>query len=372
MLYVIGIAITFFLSFILLTKQEKSKADKILNVWLSVIGLHLIFYYLLATEKHFQLPYLLGLEIPMPLLHGPFIFLYTASLTNPAAVSKKSLLHFTPFLLGLLALFPFLMLASEQKIKVYQQEGDSYAMLMGIFFISIILSGIIYSVLSLRLLKAHKKHILAAYSSVEKINLRWLYYLIFGLAGIWLIVIFANDQYIFSSVVIYVMFIGYYGIKQVGIFTNSQADLNLAVLEGSTTELEEIPEEKIKYEKSELAFNELEIIYQRLTDLMHREKLYTTPELTLSDVAQKLQIHPNTLSQVINRMEEKNFFDYVNDQRVSEFKTLVAKPENQQFTLLSIAYECGFNSKTSFNRNFKKLTGISPSEYLKGLHIRLG
>lgn len=88
-------------------------------------------------------------------------------------------------------------------------------------------------------------------------------------------------------------------------------------------------------------------------------------------VSRELDVHPNTLSQVINRAEQKNFFDYINTLRVADFKEKAANPENQKYTLLSLAYDCGFNSKTSFNRNFKKITGKSPSEYLKEAEIIL-
>ncbi len=373
MLYTIGIAVTFFLSFILLTKNEKSKADQILALWLTVIGIHLTLYYIISTKNYFQLPDVLGFEIPMPLLHGPFIFLYTTSLTHPNDIGKKGFLHFIPYFLGLLALGPFFVLSPEKKVMVYQQEGSSFTILMNIFFLCIILSGIIYSSLSLRSLIAHKKKILKSYSYIEKVNLKWLYYLIIGMGGIWLVVIFGDDHYIFSSVVLYVMFIGYYGIKQVGVFTDTPAIENLLALEASKELFKEtpVPEERPKYEKSELTFNQLETIHQDLVLLMQHEKLYKTPELTISDVAKKLSIHPNILSQVINRMEEKNFFDYINSKRVDEFRELVSRQENQQFTLLAIAYECGFNSKTSFNRNFKKVAGISPSEYLKEARIKL-
>lgn len=74
----------------------------------------------------------------------------------------------------------------------------------------------------------------------------------------------------------------------------------------------------------------------------------------MSDLARQLDIHPNYISQVINSVEQKNFYDFINEHRVEEFKQLVSLPENQHFTLLALAFECGFNSKTSFNRNFKK------------------
>jgi len=78
-----------------------------------------------------------------------------------------------------------------------------------------------------------------------------------------------------------------------------------------------------------------------------------------------LTVHPNNLSQVINSLENKNFNDFINEQRVEEFIKCVSDPGSRQFTLLALAFDCGFSSKASFNRNFKKYTSLSPSEYLK-------
>lgn len=91
----------------------------------------------------------------------------------------------------------------------------------------------------------------------------------------------------------------------------------------------------------------------------------------MSDQARQLDIHPNYISQVINSVEQKNFYDFINEHRVEEFKQLVSLSENQHFTLLALAFECGFNSKTSFNRNFKKATGMTPSTYLEQRNIHL-
>ncbi len=162
-------------------------------------------------------------------------------------------------------------------------------------------------------------------------------------------------------------FIGYYGIKQVGVFTNQLPSVvSLASETAAPT-----PTEVLKYEKSLLTDGQLETIHGGLQRLMMEKELYLTPELTLTMVSEELDVHPNTLSQVINKLEQKNFFDYINTLRVEKFKSKVLKSENHKYTLLSLAYDCVFNSKTSFNRNFKNITGKSPSEYLKEIHITL-
>lgn len=366
MIYIVGVIITFFLSIILLTKRQKSMADKILFTWLCVILVQLILFALISSKEYLRFPYLLGLDIPLPLLHGPFLFLYTSALTNGRATTTKILLHFVPYVLALLSIIPFLLLSLEDKISIYQNEGKGYETLSTIIFLGIILSGITYTILSLSILIKHKKEIKDNYSYTEKVNLEWLVRLIIGLSCVWLLVFFADDAIIFASVVLFVLFIGYYGIKQVGIFTN-QALLNVhPYLESKEPiRLSVSPSENSKYEKSSLTDEQVEYIHRKLVLLMNKKKLYLISELTLAMVSLELDVHPNTLSQVINKIEQKNFFDYINSLRVVEFKERATKPENEKYTLLSLAYECGFNSKTSFNRNFKNITGQSPSEYLK-------
>lgn len=366
MIYIIGIAITFFLSFTLLMKKGKSVADRILFAWLFVILVHLILFSVISSNEYLKFPYLLGLEIPLPLLHGPFLFLYSVALTMGQFSRPKIFLHFLPFAIGFIATIPFLILNPEEKILVYQNEGEEFETISIIIFIGIVLSGITYIFLSLRVLVNHKKLIKDNFSSIEKINLQWLFRLVLGLSCIWVLVFFADDEIIFSSVVLFVTFIGYYGIKQVGVFTNQQVlelspSIEYKELAGPSVAAPEVS----KYNKSALSDSQLKAIHGELVQLMKQKKLFLTPELTLSMVAEELEIHPNTLSQVINTVEQKNFFDYINTLRIKEFKERIVNPDNQKYTLLSLAFECGFNSKTSFNRNFKNLTGKSPSEYLK-------
>lgn len=271
-------------------------------------------------------------------------------------------------------------------------------------------SGFVYVLWSLWLLRKHKQHISQEFSYEERINLNWLRYFVYGLAAIWMIIVFTrSDYYIFGGAVLFIVFLGYYGIKQVGIFTpanlykaeteiTGEQPTNIAREKTSTQFhfIEKQPEPVIQVPAANtlLPSNEKEIlievetarpaqrkkyansgvtekmsndIHKRLTHLMGIEKFFTEPELSLSMLAEKIKVHPNYLSQVINEKEEKTFFEYINTLRVEEFKRLVALPESKQFTIMSLAYDCGFNSKSSFNKNFKKATTLSPSEYLAAI-----
>jgi AraC-like DNA-binding protein len=119
------------------------------------------------------------------------------------------------------------------------------------------------------------------------------------------------------------------------------------------------------YKQSSLEEERLTDAYERLTQLMTEAELYRLPELTLATVAAQMGLHPHTLSEVINRSTGQHFFDYINTWRVQTFKARIARGDYKHYTLLALAFECGFNSKTAFNRNFKNLMGQSPSQYLK-------
>ena len=390
MVYLAGIVITIFLAVLLIGKKHKTTADILLIVWLFVIAFHLFLFYLFIIGKIYDYPALMG-HLPYPLLHGPFLFLYTAALTGQQPGFKRVwLIHFIPVITLYLFLIPFFRLPAAEKINVYRNDGAGYETLMAINLISIFVSGIAYIVASLVLLRRYRRSIKDEFSNIEKINLAWLRYLIYGLAVIWVAVIFGNDTLVFSIATVFVFFLGYFGIRQHGIFINGQPQTEQISAreekpkesaradkrEPRSDEISANPDTagivtKIKYEKSGLAGDQAGKIYERLVTVMTNEKLFTESELTLAALAKTLDVHPNHLSQVINSYEGKNFYDYINFHRVEEFKKLAPRPDNQNFTLLSMAYECGFNSKTSFNRNFRKVTGISPSEYLLQQHITL-
>ena len=144
---------------------------------------------------------------------------------------------------------------------------------------------------------------------------------------------------------------------------------NLSDKSDGSDKVEEVEnfEEETKapeYRKSGLKAEEAPELHQQLLRLMQTEKPYLEPKLSLAQLAERLGVLPNHLSQIINQYEEKNFYDFVNSYRVEEFIDLAKKDTDKSFNLLGLAFEAGFNSKSSFNQVFKKFKGKTPSEFL--------
>lgn len=353
MLYIAGIAIAVFIEFLLISKKEKTEADIVLAFWIFSITVHLFFYYLHSSQQIFDYPFLLGIDMPLPLIQSVFLYVYVATMTDQLPKQRiLTALHFLPFLATYAYLISFFVLPSEEKIRIYQGSGSGYDTFIEIRFLAIILSGIVYIGWSAVLLARHKRRILSQFSYQDKIDLQWLSILTWGLGVIWLL-IFVSDELLFAAVSLLVFLIGFFGIRQARIAVHRAA--------------EERETAKEKYSKSGLTGEKANSLYQSLLDLMRTEAVYQKNDLSIDDLASRLETHPNYLSQVINEREKKNFYDFVNQYRIEAFKKLAADPKKRHLTLLAIAFECGFNSKSSFNRYFKKATGQTPSEFFSAL-----
>jgi AraC-like DNA-binding protein len=120
-----------------------------------------------------------------------------------------------------------------------------------------------------------------------------------------------------------------------------------------------------KYRKTGLDKQVAQTLQSILHELMTENQPWLAPGLNLADLSEMLEVTPHTLSQLLNEFIGMNFYDYINGFRLNFFLDLAGKPESRQFTLLSLAYECGFNSKTTFNSFFKRRLGKTPSEYFR-------
>ena len=110
----------------------------------------------------------------------------------------------------------------------------------------------------------------------------------------------------------------------------------------------------------------LQELADRLQRSMKTEKLFTQPDLSLHALAQAFEVKPYLITESLNQILGKSFKQFINEYRLAEVKEMLASNQFENFTLLGIAYEAGFNSKASFNRVVKQMTGKSPKE-LKGM-----
>lgn len=368
MFYLSGVALAVFLDLLLLAKRQKSKADWILACWLLIIGIHLLMVTFLRLKLY---PQIWGIDLPLPLLHGPLLFLYTLALTGTQVSLRHLLIHLSLPLAFYIYLISFIALPASEKLFVYENEGLGYETFLSVRNVCIPVSGVTYILLSLYTLRKHRLAIVERFSSVDKINLNWLRNLIIWLSFIWLLVLFGNDDWIFSATVVFTFFIGFFGIRQ-GLIFNTDTSEHDGNEEKNKVSHEEntgtaMTADTAKYQKSGLSDRASEALHRQLNSLMLEEKTYTNSEVSLTDLADRLNVPLNHLSQVINEREGKNFYDYINTLRIQEFITIAGFPESRRMTLFGLAQQCGFNSKSSFNRYFKKITGKSPSEYMQEL-----
>jgi AraC-like DNA-binding protein len=123
--------------------------------------------------------------------------------------------------------------------------------------------------------------------------------------------------------------------------------------------------DEVEERKTALDERDLELLKSRVTQQMSGAKLYLEPGLTLNDLSRKLGVNTTVLSFTINNGFGKNFNDFVNEFRIEDVKKMLLSGKAENENLLAIAFDCGFNSKATFNRAFKKFTGLSPKEFLE-------
>jgi AraC-like DNA-binding protein len=376
-IFISGIFMSFFITFLLLTKRHKALSDKILAVWVAVIGLHLLNYYIHNQGYWEQYPHLVGVTAPFPLLHGPFLYLYTLySLRSDTRLRRVDYLHFAPAALAYLYMSPFFFFYSaREKAMVDAGTLPDFAVFSSILLVAFIVSGLAYALLSYRLTLQHKRKIKEHFSYREGINLNWLRNCILGIAIFFLtaavVVILReglgttfpfNSDYIFYTVIIvFIFYLGYFGIRHQDMFTHNPETVNNIDPKNGEEKYNPVQTEK-KYQRSGLKPEILNELHEKLIGHMEEAQPYLDPKLNLAGLAAQLEISPNQLSQVINQKEQVNFHDFVNKYRIEEFVRRAS--QNKSFSLLAHALDAGFNSKSSFNGIFKKHKGRPPSQYL--------
>jgi AraC-like DNA-binding protein len=311
--------------------------------------------------------------IPLSIAIAPLVYFYVKSITTSKFVFRKNhWWHFAPAIALIIYRVSIYLYDSMQPGFDDVQNGVLKLSLdepIVLTFISLFSTGqmLLYLAFTLQLFYNYRKKIKEYFSNTYTLELNWIRNFLFLFGFLFL---YGTLQTFIESLITdlsyiqkwWLMFftglaIIYVGIK--GYFTDTtklnQLDFKfspnsiISAVEETDQEVKQIPSEAI----------------ETVRRLMEVDKAYLNPELNLSELAQQANMTRAQLSDIINSGFHKNFNYFVNLYRVEAFKTMLEENKHEQLSLLGIAYECGFNSKATFNRVFKKLTNHSPTEYLK-------
>lgn len=365
---VLGIFESLVLAVLLLVKRNRGRSDRVLAAFFLVYAINITINYIEAYNRShgFPWPAFILTTAPLILLHGPLIWLYVKSLTSPAFVWRPAfLLHLVPFLtMVLVNWFQLYTLPAAEKIAMVTSESYRHQPSFYVWTLLIAFSNLGYLLWAMWLVRRYQHRLTLFFSDDNVIDLQWLKVLLVSsvfaygvINGVFVINAFwpfVNVMWMqlatFAVGSVFVLFIGFFGHRQGNVFSQPQV--------GQV--MESLPEPE---EMADPVPPSDELFIRRLLSHMDSEKPWIDPEITLSRLAEQLGTSPDYLSGIMNGRLNRNFFDFVNHYRVEEFKRRCCNPALGHLTLVGIAFDCGFNSKATFNRVFKKFTNYTPSAY---------
>jgi AraC-like DNA-binding protein len=352
--------------------QEERKSD----FWMAALIAALCIFNL-GWMLGFMGIYVLGQELwffphDVGLVIGPIIFYYLKTQINTDfQFTRQDFKHFIPYCVYFiyhLSLF----LMGKNMVDWWATKVHNPLHISDIEGYFSVISACVYMVASWRLYQKYLVWLPIERSDTEGVRFDWYRHflwaivlavvsaLVFFIVGFWTQLSYWDiwiQRAIVAAVIYYISFAGYVQAQPRHLVFEEKK-------EGSEpfTELA-VVENEVKIEPK-IDIQELEKWKTKIENIMQNDKLFLNSELTLSELSDKLNSHNSLISNVINTAFQKNFNDFVNEFRVNVFKEKINDPKLKHLTLLAIAFDCGFNSKSTFNRAVKKATGQMPSEFM--------
>jgi AraC-like DNA-binding protein len=332
------------------------------NIAILITGL------LLITTHYIQVfPHLSRLHHPFDFTLAPLLYLYVREMTNErAGLKRRDALHFIPFALCLVYLIPYYLQSGEAKL--YNLNSVYYARWYFVRSGLAILLALVYLVCIVARVIAHSREVKAKQEPVARFVLFQIRFLVGAIAAVWVL---AAARYVIDMLLpAYMFYTNLILPFSATLVVYAMAYISLMRPEAVTgaAEFSDEAQPFKKYEKSSLTVERSERYLKRLLEVLEKEKPYLDAELNIQKLAERLQIPAPHLSQTINERLRQNFSDLINSYRVEEAKRRLLDPAKKHYSILAIAEEVGFNSKSSFNSVFKKHANATPSEWRKAMN----
>ncbi|HKR02551.1 MAG TPA: helix-turn-helix domain-containing protein [Pyrinomonadaceae bacterium] len=339
-------------------KRGHRTANRLLAAFAFTIAVMIGGNILITTHYIDLYPHLSRVHHPFDFLAAPLLYLYIRTLLTRKNLEKRDWLHFAPFVLCALYLIPYYAHTSEYKLDNFNSlEYARWYYLRAAFALPLAAGYLTCVVL---LLVKFSRKVQRESSPAEKAILFQARFMVISFLALLVVAILrylvdvslpAYMGYtnlvlpLGATVIVYTM--AYFGLRR-----------------SEWPEMDDLPSAK-KYERSNLTPDRSERYLKRLLDVMATEKPYTDGELTLQKLAERLKVPAPHLSQTINERMNQSFTEFINTYRVEEAKRQLLDSRKKHCSILAIAEDVGFNSKSAFNAVFKKYTNTTPSEFRK-------
>lgn len=375
----VGMFVGVMAAVVLVTKQSNKKANQYLAALVMICVFTLLHNFLIAAGIYNQKPELYFLPVILSFGIGPFLYLFINRLIFLKPLTKQAIfIHLLPVIIQFLFFsFCFIQNGNSKYViytNYYTAFVDPFQTLITYVSVSV------YLFMSFKQIAQYKQQLNDFYSNTDKIELEWLQKLLFvfmayyATAIIFILVSYSfniSENYFPSDYIrcIIIFTIAAYASRQTTLRSVKNNLLSIAspvlaneihLSAAETIAISKANDDKIDKSK-EVNYDLLKSIIEKVEN----EELYLNEELTIADLASKLGYSTKTISHTINNGLHKSFSLFINEYRVNLFKKKKASGNFEHLSIMGLAYECGFNSKSSFNRIFKEITGITPNE-IKG------
>jgi AraC-like DNA-binding protein len=340
--------------FFFITKKGKGIENKLLACLLVVFNLQIVYSFSISNYAgQYFLNWHKWIYVlkQASLLSGPLIYFYTLSfLKKMDNIQSKHAFHFLPFAVMIVYL-PFYYYNKPHFI-LWDYQYDLYDTAIILFH------NLLYIFLSVTILKNHNFHFLDIYKRLKgSSQIAWLQFILLGFIIVWVINLNSFAVYMIIHKPGWCAYTG--SIFALTVFLFMNLVMLILLLKPEVYYVVE------KYKNVKISEREKLEFLKRLKEYMETGKAYINPEITLELVAKEISVKPRELSQLINETYQMNFKNFIIGYRMKESMQMLADAKYKELTILEILYKVGFNTKSTFNNQFKLYTSLTPQEYRK-------